>query len=34
MITWLEIVLALPLVAIVICILILTLGFHAGAGGD
>ena len=30
----LELILALLLVGIVVCILILTLGFHAGAGGD
>ena len=34
MVTWLEVVLGLLLVAIVICILINWLGFHAGAGGD
>jgi len=34
MITGWEILLALLLVGIVVCILILTLGFHAGAGGD
>ena len=30
----LEVILALLLVATVICILILKFGFHAGAGGD
>ena len=34
MTTWLDVVLALLLVGIVICILIEWLGFHAGAGGD
>ena len=32
--TVLDVVLALLLVAIVVCILVLKLGFHAGAGGD
>ena len=32
--TVLDVVLALLLVGIVVCILILKLGFHAGAGGD
>lgn len=34
MITWPEVALGFLLVGIVICILILKMGFHAGAGGD